>query len=180
MRPTISLLNFQIYWMTVLYPERVISGFTFGVRYKYYSCSKAYKVMKVHRQVYQAFIWEDRMYEDCKHQHVDFKPIILIYTFTRLCSLQAYISWFHNGFFFFVAHLFCLVSFQKKIYFAWSTLITSKKKRHIWCRRSAFRVAGVFTSSFVLNLLNKYTYSPRTCLEVSSRSLSSQNASLNI
>ena len=30
--------------------------FTFGVRYKYYSCSKAYKVMKVHRQVYQAFI----------------------------------------------------------------------------------------------------------------------------
>ena len=116
MRPTISLLNFRIYWMwmTVMYPGRVISGFTFGVRYKYYSCSKAYKVMKVHRQVYQAFIWEDRMYEDCKHQHVDFKPIILIYTFTRLCSLQAYISWFHNGFFFFVAHLFCLVSFQKK------------------------------------------------------------------
>ena len=45
MRPTISLLNFQIYWMTVLYPGRVISGFTFGVRYKYYSCSKAYKVI---------------------------------------------------------------------------------------------------------------------------------------
>jgi len=45
MRPTISLLNFQIYWMTVLYPGRVISGFTFGVGYKLLLLFKAYKVM---------------------------------------------------------------------------------------------------------------------------------------
>ena len=152
MRPTISLLNFQIYWMTVLYPGGWYLGLHLGygtnitpfqrltklwkytdkyIRHSYEKtgCTKIVSIsMLISSQLFSSTHSLD---------FVASKHIYLDSTTDSSSSLLIYFARF---------------PFKKKFYFAWSTLITSKKKRHIWCRRSAFRVAGVFTSSFVLNM----------------------------